>query len=114
MTALFPVTGSVWDTNCLVGVASRPVTCDVADRAVLTDLYTAMSLDGWTVNTGWLSASSHCTWYGVTCSSSGAAVVGLSLAGNNLGGTLPQSIGGLSALTYVATEVVGGPTGLLG
>ena len=101
MTALYPVNGSNWDTNCLTDITTRIATCDMADRSILIDLYTATSMDGWTVNTGWMSPSSPCTWYGVTCSSNGASVIGLSLPGNNLGGTLPPSMGDLSALTYV-------------
>ena len=107
MTATFPIAGTWWDTTCVIGVSSRPATCDMADRGPLVELYTSTALDGWTVSTDWLSASSPCTWYGVTCSSSGTQVVALALAANNLGGTLPTSLGNLTALTYVPSDCGG-------
>lgn len=51
----------------------------------------------WSNNTNWLSTSTPCTWFGVTCSE--GAITELSLPQNNLSGPLPVEIGTLDHLT---------------
>lgn len=43
-----------------------------AQRAALEDLYVSTNGAGWTVNTGWLTNSSECTWFGVGCDVGGS------------------------------------------
>lgn len=55
----------------------------------LEALYTATGGEQWNSSTGWLDAVlGVCSWYGVTCDSSGQNVTALSLAGNGLAGDL--------------------------
>ena len=46
-------------------------TDDYEQCLALVDLYSTTNGDGWKSNTGWLSGSSYCGWFGVTCDSSG-------------------------------------------
>ncbi len=42
----------------------------------------------------WLgSAGTECGWYGVTCNAAQDSVVGLSLSGNQLSGSIPSTLG---------------------
>ena len=103
----FPVNSSAWSGNCITGAASRPAACDFADRDALMDVYVATAGWGWTNSGGWGSTSgTPCDgggWYGVACDAGGARVVGLVLSQNNLVGSLPDSIGSMTALTCVKT-----------
>ena len=83
------------------------------------DLYNAARGAGWKDNTGWNTAAGVCTWAGVTCSGDGSRVTELCgarsgggectarsddvacrlLYSNQLTGTIPASIGSLTALT---------------
>ncbi|KAE8692367.1 putative LRR receptor-like serine/threonine-protein kinase [Hibiscus syriacus] len=57
----------------------------------LTDPQTALS--------GWTSNSSHCNWFGVTCTTNGSRVESLQLSSLGLVGTLPHSLSNLTSLT---------------
>jgi Leucine-rich repeat (LRR) protein len=72
-----------------------------ADRAALTDLFQATQGSNWNDNTNWTSSVSMCWWTGVmcNCTSSECRVTQLVLNSNYLGGTLPQSLIQLTALT---------------
>ena len=52
---------------------------------------------GWSDNSGWLDATNHCSWYGVTCSSWNL-VRELDLEGNQLSGPFPDDLDNLSRL----------------
>ena len=41
------------------------------EREVLVDFYEATNGVGWKESTKWLSSSSHCSWFGVTCTRQG-------------------------------------------
>ncbi len=66
-------------------------------RAVLVALYNAAGGASWTDRTNWLSDAPIGDWYGVTTDTDGR-VMDLSLAGNNLTGSLPTELGHLSNL----------------
>ena len=68
------------------------------DRAVLVALYHSTGGANWDANTNWLSDRPIGEWSGVTTNSNGR-VIRLALPGNNLTGTLPAELGGLSNLT---------------
>jgi DNA-binding SARP family transcriptional activator/Leucine-rich repeat (LRR) protein len=50
----------------------------------------------WKNSNGWMSEGSPCEWYGVTCSY--GSVVELNLYANNLSGSIPRELGGLTNL----------------
>jgi len=56
----------------------------------LVNLYYSTNGREWTANNNWLSPSSFCIWYGVTCDSSGTLVTHLDLPNNNLVGTIAR------------------------
>ncbi len=62
----------------------------------LIALYEATGGENWNRNDGWLTDTSPCEWYGITCSDNN--LVELSLPGNNLDGFIPAEIGSLSML----------------
>jgi len=74
-------------------VASQPE-CDA-----LVGLYQATDGPNWTNHSGWNTPTDPCTWHGVTCSPAG--VTKLDVYGNNLTGSVPASIGGLTNVTVL-------------
>ncbi|MEM9836068.1 MAG: PKD domain-containing protein, partial [Bacteroidota bacterium] len=87
-----------------------------AERDILLELYNATNALGWTTSTGWEDGAddptcSYCDWYGITCNAAGR-VIGIDLdgapdglnsggMGNNLFGSLPSSIVGLTELEWL-------------
>ena len=69
-----------------------------SDREALVALYNATDGPNWTNNENWLSAEPVGTWYGIT-TDGGGRVTALSLAYNQLSGTLPTQLGNLTNLT---------------
>ena len=67
------------------------------DFDALVDLYHSTNGTTWFDNSGWLDDCDVCSWYGVSCSSSGR-VQRLELPFNGLTGTLPFAIGDLDSL----------------
>jgi hypothetical protein len=61
-----------------------------SERQTLIELYDATNGADWYRNTGWLSATDHCTWTGVECAS--GLVREIRLSSNNLTGSLPSSV----------------------
>ena len=64
------------------------------ERRVLMELFASTHGEHWSNHTGWGTERSACDWSGVLCDfldadTSRPAVVGLSLALNNLEGTIP-------------------------
>jgi len=96
------------------GVAE--ITVENPDRAALVALYEATDGPNWVNNHGWLTEAPLSEWYGVETDDAGQ-VVRLSLGewgvvenvrrmiGNNLIGSIPADLGGLSHLTEL---VLGG------
>ncbi len=72
------------------------------DSLALVDLYNSTNGANWKLSTNWLTKEPVSSWYGVTVNDN--KVVSLSFSdnyGNNLQGTLPESIGNLSYLVYL-------------
>ena len=74
-----------------------------AERAALIELARATNLGGWVHSHGWLSSASVCDWELVGCNGEGRVKL-LTLDFNNLVGTLPESLGRLSALEDLDLE----------
>ncbi len=116
----------VWWCVCLVLACVVGASADVVpgDRAALVDFYNAAGGAGWRNSTGWNTAAGVCTWFGVTCNADGIRVTELCVAAaarvgaapltarsdddarrspwvNQLSGTIPSSIGSLTALTVL-------------
>ena len=70
------------------------------DRAALALLYEATGGGGWTDNDGWLSDAPIGQWHGVTADADGR-VTALVLNGNNLVGSVPPTLGSLTALVQL-------------
>ena len=70
------------------------------DRAVLVELYNATNGAGWTDNTNWNSSAPLDQWHGVSTDSNGR-VTRLGLRGNQLTGSMPSSLGGLTNLEWL-------------
>ncbi len=87
--------------------AALPFTCGNVSEIPFTDctalesLYNATNGGSWT-NSDWLSTFTPCSWHGVTCSS--GRVTQLRLQSNGLKGTLPTTIGNLSALNWLELQ----------
>jgi hypothetical protein len=78
----------------------------VIQRFALATFYYSADGDSWTNNNGWLSDESECTWFTRSlrrpvCDDNGV-FVGLELAFNNLGGTMPPEIALLPSLTRIS------------
>ena len=71
--------------------------CPDPERDPLVALYERTGGENWTVSTNWLSAESVAEWHGVTTDEDGR-VTELSLAENNLIGSLPGSLSDLARL----------------
>jgi len=55
----------------------------------------------WKFKSGWLTSTSPCGWYGVTCDDTTGKVAGIELSDNSLVGSIPSELGILSALTSI-------------
>ncbi len=79
---------------CSSGSAAQNAEC-----TALSAFYQATGGAGWLNQTGWLSESSACDWFGVTCDA--GRVVGLSLPGNGLDGRLNDALADLTMLHHL-------------
>ena len=62
-----------------------------AERQVLQNLYTATNGARWTNSSGWNGAAgTECTWFGITCDATASHVTKVTLATNQLSGTIPD------------------------
>jgi|CXWL01.1.fsa_nt_gi Leucine-rich repeat (LRR) protein len=87
----------------LPGPPVRPLTVTAipaTERTALIAFHDALGGDTWFTRTNWKGAAgTECTWYGVRCNAAGTAVTGLVFTqSNNLHGSLPASLAGLSQL----------------
>lgn len=55
----------------------------------------------WNFNSEWLTSTSPCTWYGVTCDDQTKKVTSIELSDNSLVGTLSSELGILTSLTSI-------------
>jgi Leucine-rich repeat (LRR) protein len=70
-----------------------------SERDALITFYNAAGGPSWNERAGWLGAAgSECSWYGVACDSAQTTIVEISLAANNLRGTISPAIGNLPGL----------------
>ncbi len=107
-----PIPNPAWDaatgvTPWYQGCTSIPPQTGIPgdERSVLEELYVSTEGDNWDDNTNWLGPSgSECDWYGVICNADGNHVIGISLSGNNLQGSLPDSINQLSQLEFFLVD----------
>ena len=92
-----------WSQVVSVLVSGTPATPDNAEeRATLVALYQATDGANWAQTDNWLSNDSIAAWYGVKTDDDGR-VTELTLAGNNLSGTLPD-LSALNRLTILALD----------
>ena len=84
----------------LVRIVAVHVMPPLSDEEILDTLYRATGGDDWTDNTNWLSDRPLDEWFGVEADDSGN-VTRLSLAENNLAGTIPLELAGLERLSLL-------------
>jgi Leucine-rich repeat (LRR) protein len=81
---------------------------DSDDRGVLSLLYTATDGPNWINQENWMTNANVCEWFGVSCWDTNddkrGRVRRLNLDGNNLRGTIPQSIYALETLTTITVS----------
>lgn len=90
--------------------AQQAISCTTVNTVTHTEciallaLYSATRGTQWLTQTNWgqQSPNAPCDWYGVTCAA--GHISQLLLAGNRLSGTLPLTVGQLSALTSLRLE----------
>ncbi len=82
--------------------ATVEVALPLTDREILEIFYEATGGDDWTDNTNWLSDADLSEWSGVD--TRGGRVYDLSLRDNNLVGTIPPELGGLTELFSLALD----------
>ena len=84
-------------SDSLTAAAEVEVVFKLSDRQVLDTLYRVTGGENWTDTTNWLSDEPLSEWFGVETNEEGK-VVGLSLGGNNLTGSIPSVIAELGDL----------------
>ena len=83
----------------LVITASASAAIPSSQREALIAVYDATGGANWTNNTGWKGATgTECEWYGVQCDFEKTRVEVVALFENNLTGSIPAAISGLSQL----------------
>ena len=97
----FDVFEGVEGPDCLKRVTEYPpFTLDTSftpeqEKEVLLSIYARTNWRGWFRSSGWndlIVGASHCSWYGVTCHPNTSYVKTITLAYNNLNGSLPSNI----------------------
>ena len=73
------------------------------DRAVLAEFYEATGGANWAVNKKWNTDASLDRWYGVSTNRAGRVTL-LILGGNQLSGSIPSSLGGLTNLRRLSLD----------
>jgi len=71
---------------------------DIQDSLALVDLYNATTGKGWAFDFNWLTKEPVGKWYGVEADPTGTRVISIDLSDNILTGSIPASIGNLTAL----------------
>ena len=103
---------SIEGSDCLRRVQQFPlITLDTSftteeERDVLLDIYTSTNGEQWHEKSGWntsTSATSHCSWYGITCHDNTSYIKTIVLAYNNLDGFFPSNIWKIRNLLALCT-----------
>ena len=84
----------------LTNGADVEIVFTLSDREVLEILYTSTGGENWTDTTNWVSEQALSEWFGVATNEAGK-VVGLSLANNNLEGSIPGELSELDDLAIL-------------
>jgi len=71
---------------------------NIQDSLALVDLYNATTGKGWAFDVNWLTKEPVGNWYGVQADPTGTRVIAIDLQDNILSGSIPASIGNLTAL----------------
>jgi DNA-binding SARP family transcriptional activator/Leucine-rich repeat (LRR) protein len=90
------------DAQTAIYSSTGEITIPQTEYQALVTLYNETAGSGWKEAGGWLSDSTPCTWFGVTCSR--GSVVELNLPDNNLSGNIPPQIGQLTSLHALNLE----------
>ena len=101
LVGLMAMGRGAWAFSC-TDVTEIPKT----ECEVLVDLYNSTDGANWTNNSGWNETNTPCSWYGVECSDGHVTTIKLGMYrnGNNLNGSLPESLGNLSHLVWLCLE----------
>jgi Leucine-rich repeat (LRR) protein len=99
------ITALAYDTINQIGQAQVTVrvynlgSLPGSERDALVALYNSTNGASWNNRNNWLkNPGTECTWFGVSCNSSGTHVIDVSLYGNNLVGNLPSQLSNLTQL----------------
>ena len=90
----------------LLGLSvSTQAAVPAAERQILVDLYNGTDGAAWTTHTNW-TVGDPCenAWSGIVCDGSNEHVTELWLVGNNLSGSLPANLAGLTWLSTVSVS----------
>ena len=82
---------------------------DMRQRFILALTYFKLGGIGWLDQLGWLSTTSECEWFGVTCNDNGV-IASLKFDGNDAVGQLPTELGrldGLSSFHMIRSKLTG-------
>jgi Leucine-rich repeat (LRR) protein len=84
-----------------LATVAQPTNLNQAECDALVDLFEATNGSGWTADDGWAAINSSgptnpCTWRFVGCTN--GRISGIGLGGNNLVGTIPDSLAALTEL----------------
>jgi Leucine-rich repeat (LRR) protein len=82
---------------CLQNISAQ---VNKTDSLALVDLYDSTNGNHWTLNRNWLQAPVK-TWIGISVSRDGTRVTSIELDANNMEGTIPASIGNLTAMEEI-------------
>ena len=107
---------SVGDGAWSSSATGTPVEVASGDRAALVEFYDATGGPNWANNTNWNSSAPLDQWYGVSTDDNGRVTV-LDLAGNQLSGSIPSSLGRLTNLTVLqfnSNQLTGPVSSVLG
>lgn len=105
MIRLLPSLAEPAAAPATVSECTTASTVPAAECRALVELFHQTDGPNWITKSGWLTfASGHapCDWYGVNCSD--GHVTAVVLAGNQLSGTLPLSLGDLGGLARLRLE----------
>ena len=87
-----------------VGALSAQFSCDqipALECEALESLFLNTNGNDWFNNNGWLTTSTPCSWFGITCNEGKSNVTQIILSGNNLNGPIPIQLSNLSELIWL-------------